>query len=182
LERSYHAKYYLELTTFVSSVRIEYSADNGVTWNLITSNTPNTGSFAWTIPNNPSTVALMRIFNTAFPTVGDTSNGVFTIANPQIAVTNPTAVTQWQVGQSVTIQWTNGAGVSAVRLEYSTNGGTTWTTIVTSTATTSTGGSYNWTSVPNIPGTQTVIRVSNASNLSVNGSSPFFTVFKSNDC
>jgi hypothetical protein len=163
-------------TTFVSSVRIEYSADNGVTWNLITSNTPNTGSFAWTIPNNPSTVALMRIFNTAFPTVGDTSNGVFTIANPQIAVTNPTAVTQWQVGQSVTIQWTNGAGVSAVRLEYSTNGGTTWTTIVTSTSTTSTGGSYNWTSVPNIPGTQTVIRVSNASNLSVNGSSPFFTV------
>lgn len=163
-------------TTFVSSVRIEYSADNGVTWNLISSNAPNTGSFAWTIPNNPSTVALMRIFNTAFPTVGDTSNGVFTIANPQIAVTNPTAATQWQVGQSVTIQWTNGAGVSNVRLEYSTNGGITWTTIVTSVATTSTGGSYNWTSVPNIPGTQTVIRVSNTSNLSVNGSSPFFTV------
>jgi hypothetical protein len=159
-------------STYVSSVRIEYSADNGVTWNLITGNTPNTGSYAWTIPATPTTVALMRIFNTAFPTVGDTSNGVFTIANPLITVTNPTGVTQWQVNQAVTINYTTGGGVTNVRIEYSTNGGTTWTTIVTSTSNT---GSYAWT-VPNIPGTQNVIRVSNAANLTVNGSSPFFTV------
>lgn len=164
-------------TTFVSNVRIEYSTDNGVTYNLITSSTPNTGSYAWTIPATPSTQALVRIFNTlsGATTVGDTSNGVFTIANPAIAVTNPTAATQWQVGQSVTLQWTNGAGISSVRLEYSTNGGTTWTLITSSTSTTSTGGSYAWT-VPNIPGTQNVIKVSNTANLSVNGSSPFFTV------
>lgn len=161
-------------STFVSNVRIEYSADNGATWNVITTSTPNTGAFPWTIPANPTTQALVRVFNTlsGATTVGDTSNGVFTIANPLITVTNPTAATQWQVNQSVTINYTTGGGVTNVRIEYSTNGGITWTTIVTSTSNT---GSFNWT-VPNIPGTQNVIRVSNAANPTVNGSSPFFTV------
>lgn len=163
-------------TTFVSAVKIEYSADNGVTWNLITSSTPNTGSYSWTIPNNPSSQALVRIMNTltGATTVGDTSNGVFTIAQPLITVTNPTAATQWQVNQPVTINYTTGSGVTNVRIEYSTNGGLTWTTIVTSTTNT---GSYSWT-VPNISGAQNVIRVSNAANLAVNGSSPFFTVLQ----
>lgn len=161
-------------TTFVSAVRIEYSADNGASWNLISSSAPNTGSYSWTIPNNPSTQALMRIFNTltGATTVGDTSNGVFTIAQPLITVTNPTAATQWHVNQPVTINYTTGSGVTNVRIEYSTNGGLTWNTIISSTSNT---GSYSWT-VPNIPGTQNVIKVSNAANLAVNGSSPFFTV------
>lgn len=161
-------------STLYSNARLEYSTDAGATWNSITTSTTNNGSYGWTIPNAPTTQALVRISNVANNAIADTSNAIFTISQPQITVTAPTALSQLQVGQTYNIQWSTGPGVTNVRLEYSTNGGTTWNTIVTSTTN---DGNENWT-VPNIAGTQTVIRVSNAANLLVNGQSPQFKVLQ----
>jgi Leucine-rich repeat (LRR) protein len=80
-----------------------------------------------------------------------------------ITVTSPNGGESW-VGLSLhNITWTS-TGISNVKIEYSTDNGTNWTTIVASTANT---GTYPW-AVPNIPSAQCLVRVSDASNALVN--------------
>ena len=38
----------------IVDVKIEYSTDNGSSWNSVIASTPNTGSYAWTVPETPS--------------------------------------------------------------------------------------------------------------------------------
>jgi len=68
-------------STNVSNVKIEYSTDNA-TWNIISSSYPaSTGSYAWTIPNIPSTQCKVRISDLTNPnTVADQSDNGYTIA------------------------------------------------------------------------------------------------------
>jgi Leucine-rich repeat (LRR) protein len=66
-------------TGAVGTVSIDYSIDNGSSWNSIVSSTSNTGTYNWTVPDNPSTQCLVRISDTAGPAV-DVSNAVFTIS------------------------------------------------------------------------------------------------------
>ena len=60
----------------LSTVKLEYTLDDGATWKLITSSTPSTGSYAWTLPTTPSTAARVRVTNTA-STLWDYSDKVF---------------------------------------------------------------------------------------------------------
>lgn len=71
-------------TGAISTVSIDYSIDNGSSWNPVIASTANTGTYPWTIPNTPSTQCLVRISDTAGPAT-DTSNAVFTIPPPQIS-------------------------------------------------------------------------------------------------
>ncbi len=65
---------------------------------------------------------------------------------PSITITSPSSGDTWQAGISHTITWTtsnpSGAAITGVDLYYSTDGGTTWTNIVTGTTD---DGSYDWT-------------------------------------
>ncbi len=61
------------------SVQVEYSADSGAGWNLITRIPADVGTFEWTIPKNPTTVALVRMQGVDDTNVVDVSDGVFTI-------------------------------------------------------------------------------------------------------
>jgi len=45
----------------IATLDISYSVDGGKTWITIITGLANTGSYAWTIPNTPSTSSLMRI-------------------------------------------------------------------------------------------------------------------------
>ena len=45
-------------TGSISAIKIEYTANNGGNWNLITASTPNSGVYAWSVPNNVSTSCL----------------------------------------------------------------------------------------------------------------------------
>ncbi|MFN8395567.1 MAG: hypothetical protein U0176_13080 [Bacteroidia bacterium] len=67
-------------------MKLEYSTDNGTSWISIINSTPNTGSYAWTLPNTPSTQALVRVSDAVTTTFNDVSNAVFTIA-PHVTVT-----------------------------------------------------------------------------------------------
>ena len=143
-------------TTFHTNVKLEYSTDNGATYNLITASTTNSGTYTWNIPNTPTTQALVRASNATGSTVNDVSNAIFTIQNPGDFLTSPNGGETWRSGNTYPITWDNTAIASNVKLEYSVNSGSTWNQIVSSTSNT---GSYNWT-IPQILSTsQALVRI-----------------------
>ena len=74
----------------------------------------------------------------------------------QITVTSPNGGETLTAGTTATITWTWSGSISTVNIDYSTNGGSTWTSIVTGTAN---DGSHSWT-VPSTATTQGRVRVS----------------------
>ena len=157
-------------------VGIDYSTDNGTTWTVITSSTNNTGSFTWTVPNTPSTQCLVRVKDAANPTtIFDVSNVNFTIATPVsvITVTSPNGGETWNSCTNYSISWTSSNVTGNFRLEYSTDGGTTWTLITTTSAS-----PFSWQVPNNIPtSTQCLIRVSSVNNPAITDiSNALFTI------
>ncbi|MFH1371212.1 MAG: hypothetical protein ABII09_08015 [Planctomycetota bacterium] len=63
----------------INEVLIEYSTDNGVNWQIVAPNAPNTGSYQWTIPDANSQQCLVRVSKVGDPSVYDFSDDVFTI-------------------------------------------------------------------------------------------------------
>jgi len=145
---------------------IQYSTDMGATWNTITTTAVATsGTYTWTIPNNPSTNCLVKIFDNSLSCMTDVSNNLFTIAppTPLITVTAPNTALTYYVANSYNITWTSAyLSTSYVKIEYSTDGGTTWLNVISSTSNT---GSYTWV-VPNTPSTTCKVKVSDTGNLS----------------
>ncbi len=85
-----------------------------------------------------------------------------TLAPPatSLTLTSPNGGESWSGGNSRAITWTS-ANVSNVKLEYSTNNGSSWTVIASSVAAST--GSYTW-AVPNTATTQARVRISDAQN------------------
>ena len=148
----------------ITDVSIEYSPDNGSTWLGVVASVPAaSGSYSWTIPNTPSTQCLVRISDAANATINDVSDSFFTIAN-LVTVVTPNGGENWIGDSEQNITWTI-QNISNVKIEYSTDNGVIWMDIIASTP--AAGGSYNWT-VPNIPSTLCLVRISDASNASIN--------------
>ncbi len=80
------------------------------------------------------------------------------IAPPEAAITAPNGGEVWNVGTTYAITWTatDNAGVTAVDLEYSTDGGATYPFVIATGLPNS--GSYDWV-VPNPPTTTARVRV-----------------------
>jgi len=145
-----------------SAVKLEYTTDNGVTWNLITGSTTAT-SFLWTIPATPSNACKVKVTSLANPSIFDVSNVNFTIVNPTITVTSPnTALTYYQY-QTPNITWssTNLSGASTLNIELSLDGGITWSTLI---ANTPNDGSQAWPIGIQTPSTSARIRISTTCN------------------
>jgi len=64
----------------VENVRLEYSTDGFAHTHTIVASTANDGAYTWTIPNDPSSNARVRVVSTLSATVNDTSDAPFTIA------------------------------------------------------------------------------------------------------
>jgi hypothetical protein len=89
-----------------------------------------------------------------------------------ITVTAPNGGEIWGVSTMQNITWTS-SGVADVKIELSTDDGSNWTDIITSTPSS---GTYNWT-VPNTPSTQCLVRIVDTSNPSiVDESNAVFTI------
>lgn len=82
-----------------------------------------------------------------------------------ITITYPNGGETLTANNSDFITWTD-PSLAQVKLEYSSNGGSTWNFIANATSFSGTG-FYQWT-VPNITSTNCLVRVSNAANLSDN--------------
>ena len=90
-----------------------------------------------------------------------------------ISITSPNGGESWQALKSYPVTWTTTGTVANVKIEYSTNGGSTYTTVVASTPNS---GSYAWT-VANAPSTNCLVRVSEATSGSpVDTSDAVFTI------
>ena len=88
-------------------VTIEYSIDNGATYNFIAfqTNIDGVNTFDWTVPNSPSTQCLVKISASVF---SDTSDNFFTITpqeTPKITVISPNGGEIWEVGSQQEIKW-----------------------------------------------------------------------------
>jgi len=75
-----------------------------------------------------------------------------------VEVTSPNGSERWLVGSAYNITWTAAVSSALVKIEYSSNGGTTWSVFKTSTPN---DGSESWT-VSNIPSAMCLVRVSDA--------------------
>ncbi|HQI70990.1 MAG TPA: hypothetical protein PLT47_09585, partial [Bacteroidales bacterium] len=141
-----------------SNVKLEWSVDNGANYNLITASAPNTGTYAWTVPNTPSGQCFIRISNANGLLVNDISNSSFSVIWPGNFITSPNGGETWRSQNTHNITWDNTVFVSNVKIEYSVNNGSTWTSITSSTSNT---GSYPWTIPFMTTTTQALIRITN---------------------
>lgn len=144
---------YLE-SEFVS---IEFSSDNGTTWEDIVSLTEDDGIYSWEAPNTLSTECAIRISEYGNPAVNDIGTN-FTITNPYITITSPNGGEYYEECESMTITWQRGGTSNYYRIEYSTNGGADWNTITNSAYVSGT--SYNWSTIQNADSDNCIIRVS----------------------
>jgi anti-sigma28 factor (negative regulator of flagellin synthesis) len=155
-------------------VKLQYSTDSGTTWTLITASTANSGSYTWNpIPNIISDKCRVRISDAVNGTPTDSSSSDFSIvsaAAKTLSLTSPVGAESWAYGTTQKITWTS-TGLANVKLEYTTDGGVSYNTIVSSYA--ASARSYTWT-VPNVSSNTCKIRISDASNSTLTSLSPAY--------
>ncbi len=96
----------------IGNVKLEYSTDGGESYAPIIASTPNTGTYAWTVPYAPSTSCILKASDAANEALNDVSNAVFTIvASAPIMVTSPAGGEAWIIGSTQGISWLS-SGVS----------------------------------------------------------------------
>ncbi len=141
----------------VADVRIEYSANNGGTWaTIVTSVAASQGSSVWTVPNQLTNDAKIRIVEINGTIVAE--SGVFAVvdqAPPTLRVVRPNGGENYTAGDVAEVFWT-ASSLSNVSVSYSSDGGTTWSTIVANVPATS--GRVNWT-ITSQPGSNYRIKV-----------------------
>jgi hypothetical protein len=93
-----------------------------------------------------------------FTTAGGVASSRFAIWHSNLVLTSPVGGEFWVAGMTYPVTWAAQPIVGAVKLEYSIDGGTNWTTIIASTPN---DGSYDWV-VPNSLSTMCLVRVSDA--------------------
>jgi subtilisin family serine protease len=91
---------------------------------------------------------------------------------PTITVTAPNGGETWETGSSQTISWTSEGAVDTVKIEYSTDSGATWTSVVSATADT---GTYSWT-VPDDASAACKVKVSDTGGTPSDASDGVFTI------
>ena len=118
----------------VSNVNIEFSTDGGMNWRTIFASRPavteanGTGRFLWTIPDNPTTKGRIRVIDAVNNQVRDTSWADFTIAKSSLALTTDLRDKKFGKRERITLNWTK-EQVDRVRIEFSSDNGSTWSII-----------------------------------------------------
>ncbi len=114
-----------------SQVKLEYSTDGGATWMDIVPNglmlPAYLPGYPWTIPNTPSTTALVRITNVERPRFSDTTDSFVSILFPSVQVLLPNGGEKYEIGTPVTVNWT-AQNAATLSLEYTADG-VNWQTI-----------------------------------------------------
>jgi len=124
----------------VSAYSIDYSTNSGSNWVTVQAQTTgNPGTYAWNVPQTPSTTCLARVtvWDAAYNTANDVSNDVFSIIAsndsiaPTVTVLAPDGGEVWYSNDIDTIRWvaSDDIGVASYSISYTTNGGGSWNTI-----------------------------------------------------
>ena len=154
-------------STNITNVKIEYSTNNGTNWIVITSGANAlSGKYNWIIPNSPSSQCKIKVSNAANSLINDESFAPFSIVSQlqkSILVNSPNGGETWYIGSNQQIKWTS-TGVSAIKIDYSTNGGSSWSIIANNINATI--GSYNWV-IPNTASLSCKVRLTDVNSPSV---------------
>jgi hypothetical protein len=117
--------------TTVFAVRIEYTTDGGGSWRIATVNTDKVpashGGYDWTVPDEPSTNAMVRITSVERPRFNARSSA-FSIIKGSIALDNPVGGEQYELGQTITAAF-RAPTSSWLDFRFSSDGGATWSSI-----------------------------------------------------
>jgi uncharacterized protein (TIGR02145 family) len=156
-------------SSYFTNAKIELTTNNGTSWSAIISSTPAaSGSYAWTVPDSSSTQCKIRISDVIDTTIKSISSSTFTISPiPVITITTPNGGENWKVGEIDSIKWTS-TNVSATKIEYSIDNGTSWSMVIASTP--ASVGYYPWT-IPNTPSAVCKVRISDVADTNVKSTS-----------
>ena len=164
----------------IDNLTIEYSLDNGFTWNTISDEiNASLGSYDWLIPEYNSEEAVIKISDTSNDNTYRKNSSNFTIYQQMsLDIVLPGGGECYVSGSTATISWNNFA-VESVDFDYSLDCGNTWISVAQSLG--SELRSYLW-SVPNVETDQCQLRLSDSSNPAVFGinENPFSIVLP--DC
>jgi hypothetical protein len=154
-------------------VKLEYSINDGSTWQVINTIDAASGSYDWTVPEVKSERCRIRVTDAAAADRTDTGDATFTIIIPFIKVIAPNGGENWPSENDHQITW-NSDGVNTVRIEYSVDNGQYWTLIAKNVD--SSAGSYTWRPI-SIETNQCLVRVRDQWNTEVSDTSDkFFSV------
>lgn len=144
-----------------ATVNIEYSADNGLTWNQITSSPIDimTQSYNWMTPVIRTTQALVRLVNSQTGIEVDRSDAVFTIMPSPAIITRPSASDPVYIGSTKdVIKWTVDDPTN-IRFEFSSDNMNSWTPVTASVS--SVTSQVAWT-IPSVNTANAYVRMLNA--------------------
>ncbi|MFA5319922.1 MAG: DUF2341 domain-containing protein, partial [Candidatus Omnitrophota bacterium] len=149
---------------------VYFSTDSGATYEMISDQRPNNGSYFWIPPDIEITTARIKIKcddTVNYGWVEDASEADFTIQKPQLTLTWPNGGESLYATGTYNITWESvgSIGLNAIKLEYSVDGGTNWQTIAAGLANSMT---YAWKPADSLTGALK-IRVSDASQPGVSG-------------
>ncbi len=137
------------------NVKIDYSTNGGGSWNAITASTPNDGEYSWDIPPDVSASTTCRVkISDVDDDPSDMSDADFTISQKAVTVVSPNGGEALVVNEPHGITWVYSC-LDYVSIEYSTNSGADWNTVVSSTPS---DGFYTW-QVPDTPSDSCRIRI-----------------------
>lgn len=158
------------ISALVNRVDIFYTINNGTTWLQIAKDYPAaSGNFAWQVPNNPSSIAIIKVVDSENSTLKDS---VTALTLQGLTITKPDNTSNWLIGEDYNIEWRS-AAIGEVKLDYSTNGGSSWVTIMSNLN--ATDGTFTWT-VPKTPYDSAIVRISHLDNPSFNNISSKFVI------
>ena len=125
----------------ITGIDLDYSIDGGTSWTNIVTGTADDGVHTWLVPDEPTIEAQIRAtVNDDLGLSGTDTSGNFEIVGtipPSITLTRPTGGETWYAGTNEDIMWSTTAGdgtITGINLDYSIDGGASWTNIVTGTA------------------------------------------------
>ncbi|MCK6615110.1 MAG: hypothetical protein L6Q47_12800, partial [Ignavibacteriaceae bacterium] len=144
----------------IDFVQLEYTTNNGVDWTTITASTESDGAYLWSpVPSVVTNNARIRISDAADGSPEDLSDAVFSIApDPAVEVLYPDGGETFLSGSVQNILWSS-SNLDNVKIEFTTNNGSSWTVIAATTPST---GTYAWT-VPNVNSLLCKVRISDPS-------------------
>ena len=148
-------------STNLSAVRIELTTNNGASWTTVLDSAESNGIYLWTVPSINSMLCKIRISERSAGNPSAVSDNAFTISTQTVQtvkVNYPKGGEIFPSGSSQTITW-NSAGIDSVKIEYTTDNGVNWTTLVSKTHS---NGFYQWNPIPSLYSTNCKIRVSDA--------------------
>lgn len=142
---------------------IEYSADNGSSWNRVNSNAydASTTNYNWIAPRINSSEMLVRILNAETGLEIDRSDAMFSILSAPAEITRPASLDPiYASGKKDVIRWVSKENTQ-VRFEFSANGVDGWT--VVSANVNAANEQVDWT-IPSANTKKAVVRMVNVAN------------------